>query len=121
MLAHLRSLVGQVMGFDPTHAIDVRRGFFEMGMDSLMIVDLRNRIQFTLGQSVPATVIFDYATTEALAKYLANLLPFNKSRGNGDESTTEEVAVVNESSQIVKLLDEMKGLSNDDLLRLLNN
>jgi len=119
MLTHLRSLVVQVMGFEPSHVIDVRRGFFEMGMDSLMIVDLKNRIQFSLGLTVPSTVIFDYATTDALAEYLTNQLL--KTHSNGDETTTEAVAVADESNQITKLLNEMKGLSNDELLRLLDH
>ena len=61
--AWLRSQIAQVMGYDAAHKIDVRRGFFEMGMDSLMVVELRNRIQFSLGQSISSTVIFDHATT----------------------------------------------------------
>ena len=34
-----------VLGFDPTVALDARTGFFDMGMDSLTSVELRNRLQ----------------------------------------------------------------------------
>lgn len=122
MLSHLRSQIAQVMGYDAAHKIDVRRGFFEMGMDSLMVVELRNRIQFSLGQSISSTVIFDHATTEALAEYLVSLLlpPETPGEGEGAEKA-EDAVLAGDDTQIVKILDEMNALSEDELRRLLDN
>ena len=48
-------------------------GFFELGMDSLVAVDLRNRVYRALGGQVPVpnTVVFDYPDIQRLARYLA--------------------------------------------------
>ena len=49
-------------------------GFFELGMDSLMAVELRNRINRAFGGEYTAssTVVFDYPDIEALAGFLAS-------------------------------------------------
>ena len=48
-------------------------GFFDLGMDSLMAVELRNRLNraFAEEYTVPNTVVFDYPDIAALARHLA--------------------------------------------------
>jgi acyl carrier protein len=45
-------------------------GFFDLGMDSLMALELRSRLQASLGQSLPATFAFTYPTVELLVEHL---------------------------------------------------
>ena len=51
--------------------------FLELGMDSLMAVELRNRLlgQFGSAFTISATAVFDYPTIESLAGYLADQTP----------------------------------------------
>ncbi|MEZ4867749.1 MAG: type I polyketide synthase [Caldilineaceae bacterium] len=71
---HVRAQVTQVLRGDPA-AYDWQSGFFALGMDSLTAVELRNKLQSTLGLTLPATLLFDYPTLESLVDYLArNLL-----------------------------------------------
>ena len=48
-------------------------GFFDLGMDSLMAVQLRNRLNRGLGgvHVLSSTVVFDYPSPQALARHLA--------------------------------------------------
>ena len=50
--------------------------FFDLGVDSLMAVELRNRINRALAGEYTAsnTVIFDYPTAASLASFLSNEL-----------------------------------------------
>jgi myxalamid-type polyketide synthase MxaE and MxaD len=68
--AHLRSEVGAVIGRDPS-LLDVNRGFFKLGMDSLMTVELRRRLEAALDRTLPATIAFEYPNIGALASFLA--------------------------------------------------
>ncbi len=60
--------------------------FLELGMDSLMAVELRNRLlgQFGSAFTITTTAVFDYPTIGSLAEYLAGQVP---------EGETESAAV----------------------------
>ena len=46
-----------------------------MGLDSLMAIDLRNRLQKALGRTLPSPVVFNYPNIRALATFLAGAAP----------------------------------------------
>jgi acyl carrier protein len=54
--------------------LDFRRGFFDFGMDSLMAVALRTRLEQQLGCKLVASTIFDFPSIDQLTKYLHTLL-----------------------------------------------
>jgi NAD(P)-dependent dehydrogenase (short-subunit alcohol dehydrogenase family)/acyl carrier protein len=62
--------VRAVLGLDGDEAVDVSRGLFEMGLDSLMSVQLKDRLSGALGLTLPSTLTFTYPTVKALADYL---------------------------------------------------
>lgn len=72
---HVHTLVAEVMGLASVQSLDPAMGFFQFGMDSLMSVTLQRGLSERLGQPMPASVVFDYPTVEALADYLAGILP----------------------------------------------
>jgi phthiocerol/phenolphthiocerol synthesis type-I polyketide synthase B len=63
------------MGLASAQLLDPSIGFFQSGMDSLMSVTLQRALSDSLGVVLPASVVFDYPTVEALADYLATILP----------------------------------------------
>jgi acyl carrier protein len=67
---HVCIQVARALGLDPAYPLDVRQGLFEMGMDSLMSIDLKGRLEASVGRSLPSTLTFNYPNVEALAEYL---------------------------------------------------
>ncbi|TLH70251.1 type I polyketide synthase [Mycolicibacterium aubagnense] len=66
---HLRDAVAEVTRLD---ASEIREdaGFFDLGMDSLMAVELRRRIEQAVGQEVPVTLVMDHPRLSDAADYL---------------------------------------------------
>ena len=62
--------VGQLLGFG-RRRVEPTRGFFQMGMDSMMASRLRNRLEVLLGRKFPVSIIFEHPTVVGLARFLA--------------------------------------------------
>nr|WRX36517.1 hypothetical protein [Cystobacterineae bacterium] len=66
----VRGNVANVLGFTDPGSLDAGRGFQEQGLDSLMAVQIRNRLQQNLGVKLSATLAFDHPTVDRLVKHL---------------------------------------------------
>jgi phthiocerol/phenolphthiocerol synthesis type-I polyketide synthase B len=103
LLDHVSAQVAAAMGLVSRQLLDPSAGFFQSGMDSLMSVTLQRALSESLGEALPASVVFDYPTVEALTGYLATILP-------------ELVEVAD--SEIVDAYDD---LTDDELLQQLSD
>jgi NAD(P)-dependent dehydrogenase (short-subunit alcohol dehydrogenase family)/acyl carrier protein len=74
LVAHVRRQVANVLGISHPESIAMDTGFFDLGMDSLTSVELRNKLQGSLKCSVPSTLAFDYPKLNKLVDYLAQQL-----------------------------------------------
>ncbi|MCV7314710.1 SDR family NAD(P)-dependent oxidoreductase [Mycolicibacillus parakoreensis] len=66
---YLRDTVADVTRVDPSE-ISEDAGFFDLGMDSLMAVELRQRIEQGLGRDIPVTLVMDHPRLSDAARYL---------------------------------------------------
>ncbi len=67
---HVSSLVAGTLGYQSSEPLDSHRGFFQLGMDSLTSMELRNRLESSLKRPFPSTVLFKYPSIHTLTGYL---------------------------------------------------
>jgi acyl transferase domain-containing protein/protein-L-isoaspartate O-methyltransferase len=111
LLAEVQDQVAKGLGFDPAQPIDARQPFSELGLDSLLAVELRNLIGRRLGleRSLPATTLFDYPTLETLTGHL--LAAVLGLAGDAGPTAPAEVAPPPAAS--------LQGMTDDEAERLL--
>jgi malonyl CoA-acyl carrier protein transacylase len=113
LVAHIQNEVATVMGLPPSQAPSPQVGFFEMGLDSMMVVELQNRLRNNLGLSLSTNLAFNYPNIEALAGYLVR-----------DFFSSDMLSEANNSSQnnaddLAELAAKLEQISEEEMEVLL--
>jgi acyl carrier protein len=110
----LRDEVAQVLK-RPAATIELMKPFRAMGLDSLMALELRNRLEGLAAVRLPATLAWNYPTIAALA-------PFVASKAGIDFTDAAPVAVAgpldDSAADLERMLAEIEQLSDADARRL---
>jgi acyl transferase domain-containing protein/acyl carrier protein len=116
VLEYLRDAVADVTRID---AAEIREeaGFFDLGMDSLMAVELRRRLEGAVGKGLPATLAMDYPRLTDAADYLLNdVLDLGEEAPAGKGAVPVAVASVrsDEPIAIVSVACRLPGAPDPD-------
>ncbi|MEV6319555.1 type I polyketide synthase, partial [Streptomyces sp. NPDC051776] len=84
MEQRIRAHAAVILGHATPGDVDASLTFKALGFDSATSVDLRNRLVAETGLSLPASVLFDHPTPQALARHVRALL-------NGDTGPDPEI------------------------------
>jgi 8-amino-7-oxononanoate synthase len=67
---HVQSQIAKVMGLSSPEEVELDRSFTDLGMDSLMGMEMKSRLQASLSCSFPITLAMDYPTVGSLINYI---------------------------------------------------
>lgn len=89
-------IVRQVLGINDEMSVDRRMGFVELGMDSLMGIELRNVLQQHLGEDaiLSTSIVFNYPSIRSLSEYIAR-----EHIGSPNQSPHSSMSLVSKAHQ----------------------
>jgi acyl carrier protein len=104
----------RVLGLPPSTQLDLTLGFFDLGMDSLMIAELMNNLQEVIARQFPLSMMFEHSNIEALTRYLSEqVLGF---RLNGEAPPPAPPV---SDGGLDAALEQLEQLSDEEALALL--
>jgi myxalamid-type polyketide synthase MxaE and MxaD len=120
VLDHVRVAVARTLNLDTNRPIDIRQGLFEMGMDSLMSVELKGRLEASVGQTLPSTLTFNYPSIETLAGYLSReVLGLAQVGHERHEPAEQPTHTAQDTTNDANAFNINNGMSEDELAELL--
>ncbi len=123
MLEAVRAEVARALGHASPAAIANDRPLRELGFDSLMAVELRNRLAARGGLSLPTTLVFDHPTAAALARHMVDEITGARAHGGARAAAVVSTPASEDPIAVVGMSCRLPGgvHSPADLWRLLVN
>jgi myxalamid-type polyketide synthase MxaB len=75
LMAHIQAEIADVLGYGSPEEIALDQPLADLGVDSLMAVELANQLEYNLGPTIPASFLFEHPTLEGLVEYLIEQMP----------------------------------------------
>ena len=98
----------------PSSAVSPDQPLLDLGMDSLMAVELRNEVERQLGLTLPVSVLLEGASVRSLAERLAADLASGGAAGSGPTGDGSAIARVERFEDVAsRLLEELDDLSEE--------
>ncbi|MBC6936368.1 MAG: acyltransferase domain-containing protein [Chloroflexi bacterium] len=109
LVDYVRQRVARVLRLDASQTLDRHQRLLDMGLDSLMALELRALLSggLDLSEGLPATLVFDYPTIDLVATYLEGAIGLT---GETDEKAAapapDQTAQAARAAEIADLSDE---------------
>ncbi|WP_152629653.1 non-ribosomal peptide synthetase/type I polyketide synthase [Haliangium ochraceum] len=103
----VRGEIARILHYSAATTLDTERTLQELGLDSLMAVELRNALGSRLGMALPATLALDHPSQQALTSYFVQRLSQLTATDQERDSAWDLIAGATESPRSTRT-DEVR-------------
>jgi acyl carrier protein len=90
-----------------------------LGLESLMAIELRNRLEADLKVKLSATLIWNYPTINQLTTYLAGKLDLVQGTSTPEDGKIDGLESKRQTAKTVKVLTDVDALSDEEIMQFL--
>ena len=109
----IRDRVARVLRLPAGTGVSEQAPLVDMGLDSLMAVELRNALSAGIGRTLPAALVYDHPTLALLSEYVHHLaVP-------SPVAAPPAPAVAVQAVPVSEPVDQLEEMTQDDIARLL--
>lgn len=116
--AYIRQQVSRILRLNPSSEPGIRQRLFDLGLDSLMAIELKNSLSASLGYPLRPTLVFDYPTIETLTNYLMAEVPALQELASTATGPTQ-APLTTADNEVDQMIAAVAQLSDDDVARAL--
>ncbi|MCG8673433.1 MAG: SDR family NAD(P)-dependent oxidoreductase [Pseudomonadales bacterium] len=102
---HLQVMLNRIIGKSESETIDPELPLMDLGIDSIMALEIKKQLEAETGETVKATLIFDYPTINKISAHFAHTL-FDEEPEHqaiqGSQISREPIAIVGIGSRLPK-------------------
>jgi myxalamid-type polyketide synthase MxaB len=119
LTTQIRSTIAQILGAGTAEEIPLRQGLFELGLDSLMALELRQRLTLRSGYALRQTFVFDYPMVNTMVDYFSqNAFPelFQPTEpsgaGQAQSTLTEDLMEISDAEAEALLIAALEQINH---------
>ena len=109
LLDHIDGIVIGVFGFGTTQQIDRQNSLSDNGLDSLMALEIKNRLEYSFKVTLQSALLFDRPNTDSLGEF------------RGQEFGLSQDDAVSSAIEDKELLEDLESFTDEELSPLLEN
>jgi myxalamid-type polyketide synthase MxaB len=117
LLSYTREQVIKTFRLDPSYSFEASQLLLGLGMDSLMAVELKNRIESDLGVNIPINYFLEEASVSSLSERISLALGMDVQFQIQSQNNDDKI----DAAKAQQLLESIDQLSEDEVNALLNN
>ncbi len=109
LMTRLKDLVAETLRLDSS-SFDVKDRLFDLGVDSLIAMSLKNQMQEELNVRLGSTLLFDYPSIERLSRYLIeSFIPEDSFSSDAEPAQDDLKSVETDLDGLESLLNEIRS------------
>lgn len=117
----VEGVLRRTLGLPSSEEIDPDKAFSDLGMDSLLAVELRNNLSTILQRRLPSTLVFDHPTPQKMVRFIEQELFPAASPEPASENALPSALDAAEIPTPLSILDEIEGLSDEEVDSIFEN
>ena len=106
---HLTNYIREIIGIGQDVKISEDVSLFDLGLDSLMAVELKNVLEKNMKTTLRSTLLFDYPNIKSLLEYLSKEISIFSENDTPDD---HDDRILQESSSDIQVIEELRKLKD---------